>query len=49
MSGIWNEAELHAFLLKPTKYAPGTKMNYSGLVKINDRANLIAYLKKVSE
>jgi cytochrome c len=49
MSGVWNEDELNAFLLKPTKYAPGTKMNYSGLVKINDRANLVAYLKEVSE
>ena len=49
MTGIWSEDELNAFLLKPSNYAPGTKMSYSGLKDINDRANLVAYLKNTTE
>ena len=49
MSGVWSEDELSAFLLKPSKYAPGTKMSYSGLTPLNDRANLVAYLKTISD
>ena len=44
-----SEDELNAFLLKPSKYAPGTKMSYSGLTPLDDRANLVAYLKTVSD
>lgn len=46
---VWNEDELNSFLTKPSKYAPGTKMNYSGLSAEKDRANLIAYLKTFYE
>ena len=49
MSGIWSEDELSAFLLKPSKYAPGTKMSYAGLSPVKDRANLVAYLKTISD
>ena len=49
MTGVWSEDELSAFLLKPSKYAPGTKMSYSGLTPLNDRANLVAYLKTISD
>ena len=49
MTGVWSEDELNAFLLKPSDYAPGTKMSYSGLKDINDRANLVAYLKNTTE
>jgi cytochrome c len=49
MSGVWSEDELSSFLLKPSKYAPGTKMSYSGLTAVNDRANLVAYLKTITE
>ena len=49
MSGVWSEDELSAFLLKPSKYAPGTKMSYSGLTPVKDRANLIAFLKTIKE
>ncbi len=47
LGGNWTVDELGAFLTKPSKYAPGTKMSYSGLTKENDRANLIAYLKTI--
>ena len=49
MSGVWSEDELSAFLLKPSKYLPGTKMSYSGLTPLKDRANLVAYLKTISD
>ena len=49
MTGVWSEDELSAFLLKPSKYAPGTKMSYSGLTPVKDRANLIAFLKTIKD
>jgi cytochrome c len=42
---VWTEEELDAFLMKPKKYMPGTKMSMAGLKKEADRANVIAYLK----
>ena len=49
MAGVWSEDELSAFLIKPSKYAPGTKMSYSGLGPVKDRANLIAFLKTIKD
>jgi cytochrome c len=40
----WTPANLSAFLEKPRDYIPGTKMSYSGMANVQDRANLIAYL-----
>jgi len=40
----WTAEELIKFLENPKGYAPGTKMNYKGIRKIEDRANLIAWL-----
>ncbi|MDA0763454.1 MAG: cytochrome c family protein [Proteobacteria bacterium] len=48
MSGQWSYEELNKFLYKPKEYAKGTKMNYAGLTKTNDRANLIAWLRTKS-
>lgn len=42
---VWTYAELNKYLWKPKKYAPGTKMNYIGLKKPEDRAALIAWLR----
>lgn len=41
---IWTPENLNAFLENPRAYAPGTSMNYNGMRRIEDRANLIAYL-----
>jgi cytochrome c len=45
MTGIWTKDELNLFLKKPSKYAPGTAMNFAGLAKETDRANLVKYLE----
>lgn len=40
----WTPEALSAFLENPKKDVPGTKMSFAGLPKVEDRANLIAYL-----
>lgn len=45
----WTIENLNAFLHKPKDYAPGTKMTFAGLSKDSDRANLLAYLKTLSD
>lgn len=42
----WTPEELNAFLEKPKDYAPGTKMSFTGFKKIEDRADVIAYLSQ---
>ena len=42
----WGEETLYDYLLNPKKYIPGTKMVFAGLKKPQDRADLIAYLKR---
>lgn len=44
----WSYENLDAFLTKPKDWAPGTKMAYAGLKKVDDRAELIAYLRSLS-
>ena len=40
----WTPDNLQKFITSPRDYMPGTKMGYSGMKDIEDRANLIAYL-----
>ena len=47
--GIWGFNELSSFLHKPKEYIKGTKMNFSGLKKAEDRANLILFLLEQAE
>ena len=47
--GVWTYEEMNQFLYKPKEYIKGTKMNFSGLKKVDDRANLILYLRKLSD
>ena len=49
LSGKWTYEELNKFLYKPKLYSKGTKMNYAGLSKTKDRANLIAWLRTRSD
>lgn len=42
---VWSEAQIAEYLMSPKAMVPGTKMAFAGLKKIEDIANLIAYLK----
>lgn len=44
MEGGWTAEALNGFIENPKGYAPGTKMGFSGIKKVGDRANLVAYL-----
>lgn len=47
--GTWGYEELFNFLNKPQKAVPGTIMSFRGIRKPNDVANLIAYLRDMSD
>lgn len=47
--GQWGYEELNGFLHKPKKYLPGTIMAYAGTRKAEDRADVIAYLRTLSD
>tara|TARA_A100001011_G_C14246201_1_gene815685 strand:- start:45 stop:557 length:513 start_codon:yes stop_codon:yes gene_type:complete len=49
LEGTWTMEELNAFLTKPSNYINGTAMNFAGLGKITDRANLVAYLEETTK
>lgn len=46
--GVWDYSALNHFLWKPKSYIAGTKMNYAGLRKPEDRAAMIAWLRTLS-
>ncbi|PUB10668.1 c-type cytochrome [Yoonia sediminilitoris] len=46
---VWTPENLNGFLEDPKGWAPGTAMGYNGMRKIEDRANLIAYLETVGD
>ncbi len=47
--GVWNYENLDAFLAAPKTFAPGTKMSFAGIGKASERADLIAYLRTLSD
>ena len=47
--GEWTYEELAEFLYKPKKFVKGTKMNFAGLKKVQDRANIVLFLREQSE
>ncbi len=48
MGGEWTYTNLNGFLHKPKQWLSGTKMNFAGLKKAEDRANIIAWLRSLS-
>ena len=48
-SGItWTAQSLDTFIADPQKIVPANRMPYAGMPDADDRADLIAYLQKVS-
>ena len=47
--GKWTFEELNGFLYKPKEYIQGTKMNFAGLNNVEDRADLILWLRQHSD
>lgn len=46
---IWNETTLSAYLENPDILVPGSRMRFAGMSKSDDRDDVIAYLRSVSE
>ncbi|WP_375229114.1 c-type cytochrome [Roseobacter sp. S98] len=49
MGGEWTPENLSDFLERPSSYAPGTSMSFAGLRKIEDRADVIAYMDSLDD
>ena len=47
--GAWDYQNLDAFLAEPRNWAPGTKMAFAGLKKPEERADVILYLRSLSD
>lgn len=45
----WDYEDLSKFLTAPSAFVPKTKMAFAGLKKIEQRANVIAYLRSLSD
>ncbi|HVO03100.1 MAG TPA: cytochrome c family protein [Candidatus Cybelea sp.] len=49
LKSTWTYENLNRFLASPKSYAPGTKMTFPGFPKVQDRANVIAFLRTQSD
>ncbi|MFZ5790090.1 MAG: c-type cytochrome [Pseudomonadota bacterium] len=45
---VWDERTLDRFLANPRAVVPGTRMTYAGVKDPQERADLIAYLKRAT-
>ena len=43
----WDPDKLNVWLYKPQSFAKGTKMSFPGLPKVQDRADVVAYLESL--
>ena len=46
---VWDQEVLDAYLEKPKAVVPRTKMAFPGLRKEQDRADVIAYLRQMTQ
>jgi cytochrome c len=49
LNTTWTYENLNHFLTSPKTFAPGTKMTFPGFPKVQDRANVIAFLRTQSD
>ena len=47
--GTWTYDDLNAFLTNPKAFIPGTAMGFAGIKKDSQRADVIAYLRTLSD
>ncbi|MEK6734228.1 MAG: cytochrome c family protein, partial [Pseudomonadota bacterium] len=47
--GVWSYEDLFHMIHKPMEFLPGTKMNFIGFKKPEDVADVIAYLRSLSD
>ncbi|RZN11698.1 cytochrome c family protein [Bradyrhizobium sp. Leo121] len=47
--GTWTFEELNKFLASPRGYIPGTAMSFAGIPREGERADLISYLRTLSD
>lgn len=45
---VWESDTLFTYLENPKKYIPGTKMVFAGIKNVDERNDLIAYLKSAT-
>jgi cytochrome c len=44
----WTYEDMNAWIANPRAYAPGNRMSYAGMASVQNRADLIAYLRSIS-
>jgi cytochrome c len=49
IEGVWDDEHLDAFLADPRGYAPGNRMAFAGVRDETTRADIIAYLRSITE
>lgn len=49
MGGKWTFEDLNKFLTSPKAFVPGTAMGFAGISKDSERADIIAYLRTLSD
>ena len=47
--GTWTYDDLNKFLANPKGFVPGTAMGFAGIPKDSERADVIAYLRSLSD
>ena len=47
--GTWTYDDLSKFIASPKGFAPGTAMSFAGIQKDSERADVVAYLRSLSE
>ena len=47
--GVWTYDDINTFITKPSTFVPGTKMTFPGESNATKRADILAYLRSLSE